>query len=495
VSDEGLREEEVRRIAAEVRSLRAGGVLGALCLEALSRQAEGRTLFAGREWVERRARDLGVVSSESTTSVGDAVEVLARGPETTTERAVVAALAARGLAVRLAELRDDAAQRRAVLARFVRHAEWLEAQTEYAPLRMAAAVLDASEWRAVCRTLGSAVVDDEGPATDAATLARQAARLGALAAAVRGNQGDDARAAPAREALSRAAHEARTKVVRTAAAALLAETLGAAGWAEAGDERLPSDGHGESGAMPDAGGTPGAPTRTWKAVSVTGRVARVPRGLAVEALRWVSGVALLTWLARGVAALFGVRVEAEVTVMPGLGDEGAGEVHEHGGAKADGEGPEAGGRGTEGPPRASGPAGVVVRVTRTVRVLGRDVRVRRATYPLRAVTGAARERRYALVPRLMGATALGLGVVSGAVIGFDGLRAGEPTLLALGALCLLGGAGLDLLLDAVGGGRRGAVAFTLRIAGEPALRVVGPTEAEAERMLSAIETFERGRRE
>lgn len=482
VSDEGLRDEEIRRIAAEVRSLRAGGVLGALCLEALSRQAEGRTLFCGREWVERRARELGVVASEAATSVGDAVEVLARGPEGPAERAVVAALAARGLAVRLAEAHDDPAQRRALLARFVRHAEWLEAQTEYAPLRVAAAVLDAGEWRALCRAIADAAVDDDGPASDPAALARQAARVAALARLARPGadgagvdhgraergHGDHGRAEAAREALLRVARQARTPAVRALAAATLdGDAAGAwRGPGTQGDGRgdgaelEPSEGDAADTVLDRGAGPLGRTSANrppaGQTATVRGRVARVPRSLPLEALRWASGAALLGWLARSGAALVGLRVDAEIAVVPGAAGGAAGE-------------------------------GAVVRVRRAVRALGRELRVREATYPLRAVTGAARERRHALVPRLIGATALALGVIVGALLGFDGLRAGEPSLLALAAFAALGGAGLDLLVDALAGARRGAVACTLRLSGEPPLRVVGPSEADAEAFVAAIE--------
>ena len=57
MANEPAGDEDVERAAAEAVGHAERRGLGALCFEVLSRQAEGRALFAGREFVEARARE------------------------------------------------------------------------------------------------------------------------------------------------------------------------------------------------------------------------------------------------------------------------------------------------------------------------------------------------------------------------------------------------------------------------------------------------------
>lgn len=96
--------------------------LCALALEVLSRQAEGRLLYAGREMVDARAKEHGV--EDGKLGATDALALLREGPSDARGFAMLAALAVRGLEPHL----DDEAR----VARFVRHADWLELSTPYA---------------------------------------------------------------------------------------------------------------------------------------------------------------------------------------------------------------------------------------------------------------------------------------------------------------------------------------------------------------------------
>lgn len=105
--------------------------LAALVLDLLSRQAEGRALFASKELVRTRAEYHGV----TTQALGDldVVKLLGRGAETEQERTLIAALAVQGLRD---ELSDEAR-----VSRFLKHADWLAVATEYPIYEVIAPVL------------------------------------------------------------------------------------------------------------------------------------------------------------------------------------------------------------------------------------------------------------------------------------------------------------------------------------------------------------------
>lgn len=96
----------------------------ALVLDVLSKQAEGRVLFAGKDFVQARAEEHGV---DADAKVGDEplLALLEQGPAEAREYAILCALAVRGLR---AHLDDDAR-----VDRFVDHADWLTLSTPYAP--------------------------------------------------------------------------------------------------------------------------------------------------------------------------------------------------------------------------------------------------------------------------------------------------------------------------------------------------------------------------
>ena len=128
-----------------------------------------------------------------------------------------------------------------------------------------------------------------------------------------------------------------------------------------------------------------------------------------------------------------------------------------------------------------------VKVRRTVRLFGRVVRDSTDTYVLAAIAGAGRETRFPTLGLVVGAVALAAGVLAGGLLGFDGIRAGEPSLLALAAMLVLAGAGLDLGLDVLLAGRRGRVACALCVLPRRELRIDGVNAVDAERFLAALE--------
>jgi hypothetical protein len=264
--------DSVRRIASEVASHPAKDALGSLAYDVLSRQAEGRVLFAGREHVEKKAAEHDVRREQAVTESGNLVGILERGPENDLERALVVGFAVHGLGARLAGAAPEDVS--SIALRFVGHADWLELATAYSVLPFVDPILGGAAQH-VWREVAQAIVDDAtGPAGAApAARARNAARLSALAAS-------------------------RSEAARTGLRAV-ADT-GAI------------DGPTRALAIALAGGA------SEKGASVRGRVGRPARGTPVAVLRLVTGWALLAWLGRGIARLLGARHEAELA----LGERG-----------------------------------------------------------------------------------------------------------------------------------------------------------------------------
>ena len=90
--------------AKEMREHPSAAALGALVFDVVSRQGEARTLFSGKEFVERRAEEHGVTPKTAETSVGDLLAVLERGAESDAERHLLSVFALRGLRDRLREV-------------------------------------------------------------------------------------------------------------------------------------------------------------------------------------------------------------------------------------------------------------------------------------------------------------------------------------------------------------------------------------------------------
>ncbi|MBX3249238.1 MAG: hypothetical protein KF901_18820 [Myxococcales bacterium] len=149
-----LSPKDIVRASAAV--VDAPATLAALALDVLSRQGEARLLFAGEDFVDARAKEHGV--SEATLAGVDVLALLRSGPTDARGFALVSALAIRGLSAHL----GDAAR----LARFVKHADWLELTTPYAPYAFVGAVLgeDAS---AVWDALDRATPTEQGPRAEA----------------------------------------------------------------------------------------------------------------------------------------------------------------------------------------------------------------------------------------------------------------------------------------------------------------------------------------
>ncbi|HBQ15060.1 MAG TPA: hypothetical protein DEF51_29360 [Myxococcales bacterium] len=268
-----VRAPDIERAVSAVRE--AGDVqtpLAALALDLLSRQAEGRTFYAGEKLVAARAEAHGVTREAAATEAGNLLAILERGPDTPLERALVAAFAVAGLAA----AKD--ADRKERVWRFVRHADWLELCTDYAVYPFVDRLLEEGRAADVWAELAQAVVDEaagrDGERPE--VRARNAGRLSALA---------DSNAVASKDALRR--------VVSSAAldepTRLLASTLAGDGAAELST----------------------APAR------VEGELGRAPRGSALELLRWLSGWAILSWAIRGLGFLLGVRRKAELTLNGG----------------------------------------------------------------------------------------------------------------------------------------------------------------------------------
>lgn len=265
--------EEAQRAARLVLDHDGRDALGALAFDVLSRQAEGGTLFAGKEHVELRAEALEIDRDEAATEAGNLLAILERGADSPLERAVVAAFAVHGLGRAVAQA--GAEERERILGRFVRHADWLEISSPYVVYALVDTVLDPETAGRVWSAVADAVVDDArgGKGPRHGVRARNAARVSGLASSTSESAAD---------ALERVAGEAEDVVVRALARELGAEPESVAG----GD-------------------------------TVRGLLGAPPRSVARTVLRLVTGVAALAWVARLVGRLVGVRRTAEMELVAG----------------------------------------------------------------------------------------------------------------------------------------------------------------------------------
>ncbi|MBC7307707.1 MAG: hypothetical protein H5T80_12445, partial [Dietzia sp.] len=85
------------RVLAEIASAEHREALAALVLGALSRQAEGRTLFVGADLADSMAAQHGVEAEQAQLPSANVLAVLRRGPVTETEHLLLAGLAVIGL--------------------------------------------------------------------------------------------------------------------------------------------------------------------------------------------------------------------------------------------------------------------------------------------------------------------------------------------------------------------------------------------------------------
>jgi hypothetical protein len=273
-----IRRDEVTRAVSAVRAKgEHRAELAALAYDLLSRQAEGRALYAGKEHVEKRAEEHGVTRDSAQTEAGNVYAILERGAESALERALVCAFAISGLGDALGDEPGDR------VFRFVRHADWLEVCTDYTVWPFVDELLDEEKRARVWEELAQLIVDEAAGRDADRPRARgyNAARMSALAASS-----------------SPSARESLRRVVRSSAidepTRLLASTLAGDGVEEARSVHP----------------------------RVHGLLGRAPRRSPLETLRWISGFAAASWLVRAIAFLLGVRRQAELR----LSDSGL-EVH------------------------------------------------------------------------------------------------------------------------------------------------------------------------
>ena len=319
--------DAIAQAAKEMREHPSAAELGALVFDLICRQGEARTLFSGKEFVERRADEHAVTPKSAETSVGNLLAVLERGTESDAERHVIAAFALRGLRDRLRAVEDD--ERASVLQRFIRHADFFELCSPLSLLSAIESTLGDEAKGPLFRELAQRVVDEGSGerGRTGATRARNAARLSALGRSAHPD---------AREAL---ALVEGTRAVDRGTRALARELLGEVGGAG----------------------------------SVRGRIERPRSSALARALALVTGVALVSWLGRGVLALIGARREATLSL------EGAG-----------------------------------LRVEERTVAFGRVLRETSSSFTLAAVRTFAKETRWPRAHLYVGAIALGAGVLVGA---------------------------------------------------------------------------------
>ncbi len=125
-------------------------------------------------------------------------------------------------------------------------------------------------------------------------------------------------------------------------------------------------------------------------------------------------------------------------------------------------------------------SGGVTVVTRT-EMLGRTLRERELHIPAGSLARAAREVRFPRLPLYAGVAALVIGSYLGLRLFIDGLRAGSPEFLALGAALVLLGLGVDYALSHVGLAAKGRcqVLFLPRRGGALVVSDVDPALADA----------------
>jgi hypothetical protein len=269
-----IRAADIERAIQAVRACDEKKKLGALAYDVLSRQAEGRAVYAGQAMIRSRAEEHGVEREGAETEAGNLVAILERGAENALERALVGAFAVSGLGDAIA---GDADKTERVF-RFVKHADWLALSTDYSAYPFVDALLDDTSGARVWEEVAQAVVDAAAgrDGDNARVRAANAARLTALAASS-----------------SSAAKDALRSVVRSSAldepTRLLASTL-------AGD---------------------GADEKASVSPRIGGSLGRSPRRGVIEVLRWLSGWALIAWLVRGIAFVLGVRRHAELRLAKG----------------------------------------------------------------------------------------------------------------------------------------------------------------------------------
>jgi hypothetical protein len=114
-------------------------------------------------------------------------------------------------------------------------------------------------------------------------------------------------------------------------------------------------------------------------------------------------------------------------------------------------------------------------------LLGRTLREREVVIPVESLLRAAREVRFPRLGLYAGLFALAMGSFFGVANLIDGARAAAPELIAVGALMLAVGVGLDFLLEGAGSGMRGNCRLVVVPRKGPAVALgeVDPAAADA----------------
>lgn len=166
------------RAVSEARQHPHARQLAALCFDVLSSQAEARSLSTPRRLVRMRATAHRVARTQAEAGEGNVLTFLERGPERSAQWALVGAFAVRGLEDKLEEA--SVAERREMLERFARHADWLELSTPYAPYRFVKSLLSEEHQDALIEALeGVVLAPSDGPSL-AAHRARAILRVHVL---------------------------------------------------------------------------------------------------------------------------------------------------------------------------------------------------------------------------------------------------------------------------------------------------------------------------
>lgn len=170
--------EVQEKLTTEVRNHPNGSRIAAYCFDVLSGQAEGRALYAGRRMMRARASNHRLSQADTDCSYGNVLEILERGPERSAEWALISAFAVRGLEEKLSE--SSAGERREVVERFARHADWLELSTSYAPYRFVPELLSEASRDTLVEAIEAFVLAPADGPSNAAHRARAVLRLHVL---------------------------------------------------------------------------------------------------------------------------------------------------------------------------------------------------------------------------------------------------------------------------------------------------------------------------
>ncbi len=386
--------EVLERLVGDAHVHESSSRLAALCFEVLSQGAETRTLAAPRRTVRLRAAAHGLSRRDCDTIHGNVMGVLERGPASSVEWAMIAAFAVRGLELTLVDA--SASSHRELVERFARHADWLELATPYAPYRFVTTLLSERSQGALIEALETGLLaPPDGPSVPA-FRARAMLRIQLLSGFAQSQ---------ARVVLARAAESSPDACVTAAAR----QALGA------------------------------EPVASTDGFELRGSVGRVPRLSWGRALKYVTGVTLVTALGRLLA--YGLGLERTVRVRL---EKGA--VHVH----------------------------------RDTRLFGRTLRLSDASYALNDIECATREVSVPAFRVLASALSLGIGVVLSVIWLSDGIVRGDAELLLKAALVLAAGAALDALFAGWGRLSRARAGFEMRVDHECvlSLRKVDPERAQ-----------------